>query len=96
MAAAAVDSGTSINNHSAAAAVVLAACQEDIPWGCGGHGTGGCTVFNICTPGHCGRAERMSCVVAQMRISMHPINLEFALTRVRGRRGRCARAPSRV
>ncbi|KAK4120931.1 hypothetical protein N657DRAFT_148252 [Parathielavia appendiculata] len=54
--------------------------RQDIPWGCGGHETGGCTVYTDCQQGFCARAERVSCVLALIRIEMHPIDTEVMLS----------------
>jgi hypothetical protein len=78
-AAAAVDSGMSINNNNSVDVLLGARQEQDMPWGCGGHNTGGCTVYNMCLPGLCGRAERMSCVVGYVHIRMHPIDTEVEL-----------------
>jgi hypothetical protein len=71
----------SITNHSSTGVMARSRLlgRRQVPIGCGGEETGGCTVFNICAEGFCARVERMSCVQAFIHITMGPINSEVRL-----------------
>ncbi|KAK8023663.1 Pectin lyase fold/virulence factor [Apiospora rasikravindrae] len=72
--------GASSNNATGAAAhSELLGIRQDVAIGCGGPGSGGCAVTNICASGFCAKVEKMSCVQAFAHINMWAVNSEMVL-----------------